>query len=610
MSQKLSQGAATLEIDPRLLDFRNFVLLAWKFLNLPPPTPRQLEIAEWMQYGPKRLQVHAFRGEGKSILAEVFFCWCLYLAYAAPKQCRPEYSLLAVSAAGARAYNFSTFVINLILQWDLLKHLRPRSDGRTSKIQFDVGLAPVQDSPSVRSLGITGQLQGIRANTIVMDDVEAMNNSDTQLQREKLSRAMTEVDAILKPLDDAELGQLFPHLPLKIAKQIAARVIVLGTPQTEETVYNELVGRGYQKRIWPARYPGPKWMQTNGAYLAPKIAEDLENDPGLAAGGGIDAKQGQVTDKRFGELDLVERELSYGRSGFALQFMLDTSLADADRYPLKIRDLIVMDLDPDKAPEKLVWCNDPDRAHKDLECVGFNGDRYFRPLMISDQWASYQGTVMAVDPAGRGKDECSIAVVKMLNSNLFAHHVKGFGPGAGYEDTVLQEIADVAKNFGVNKIVVESNFGDGMFTKLLTPYLRRTHNVSIEEVRSSIQKEKRIIDTLEPVLNSHRLIVDPSVIRRDGVQGEHLSASDKLRYQLMYQLSRITREKGALLHDDRLDVLAMAVSYWTEQMALDADLEMQHRRNAALEQSLREHMAAYSPANVSRYRQPTWINRP
>jgi len=40
--------------------FTNFCDLVWKHLNLPPMTPIQRDIAEYLQYGPKRLQVHAF----------------------------------------------------------------------------------------------------------------------------------------------------------------------------------------------------------------------------------------------------------------------------------------------------------------------------------------------------------------------------------------------------------------------------------------------------------------------------------------------------------------------------------------------------------------------
>ena len=39
----------------------------------------------------------------------------------------------------------------------------------------------------------------------------------------------------------------------------------------------------------------------------------------------------------------------------------------------------------------------------------------------------------------------------------------------------------------------------------------------------------------------------------------------------MYQLSRITRDRGALRHDDRLDALSMACGYWVEHLAQSVD---------------------------------------
>lgn len=582
-----------LTVPVEMLDFRNFVTLAFEHLGLDEPTESQYEIAEYMQYGPSTLQVQALRGQGKSILAELFCVWCLYVAYAGSSN--PEYAILAASAAGNRAYQFSTFCLNLINTWDELAFLRPKPDGRTSTKAFDVGPAPVQDSPSMKSMGITSQIAGSRANCIVLDDVEAANNSATQVQREKLLEMTREVAAVVRPLPPEEsLQKMFPHLAMRIIKQIMWRILVLGTPQTEDTIYTEFSARGYEKRIWPARFPGKRWMTANGIYLAPRLLQLLDEDPSLAEGGGDQANQGQPCDRRFGEMDLQQRELQYGRSGFALQFMLDTSLADADRYPLKLNDLIVMDLNNDVAPERLIWTSDPDFAWKDLDNVGFNGDRYHKPLPFGQDevdWIPYQGTVMAIDPAGRGKDETSVAIVSALNSFLYVRCVKGYGPGSGYEDDVLEDIAKTAAKYGVRKIVAESNFGDGMFEKLLAPHLRRHNPCIVEGIHMNQQKERRIIDTLEPVMNGHRLVVCKSVVEEDRLPpGSSVSVTDQLRYKLMYQMSRLTREKGSLLHDDRLDALALAVGVWVESMALDAQIQMRQRRADAMDRELKRHI--------------------
>lgn len=532
----------------KLTDFRNFLYMVWKHLNLPQPTPIQYDIAEYLQNGPRREVIEAFRGVGKSYITSAFVVHQLLLD--------PEIKVLVVSASKNRSDDFSTFTQRLINDMPVLQHLRPRDEQRNSKISFDVGPAGPSHSPSVKSVGITGQLSGSRADIIVADDIEIPNNSATQMMREKLAEAVKEFDAVLKP---------------------DGRIIYLGTPQTEMSLYEELPSRGYDARIWPARYPSEAVRSRYSGRLAPLVTDLLDRD--------TEGLTGLPTDpKRFTDDDLLERELSYGRSGFSLQFMLDTSLSDGDRYPLKLSDLIVMPLDNDKAPERVIWGRNPQYEIKELPNLGLAGDKYYGPSDTVGSYLDYTGSVMAVDPSGRGADETAYAVVKMLSGQLFvtdAGGVKG-----GYSNEALQALAVVAKRNKVNEIIVESNFGDGMFTELFKPVLYKVHDVTVGEVRHSKQKEHRIIDTLEPVMNQHRLVFDPKVIERDWQSVQGYSQEKAPKYTLAYQMTRITNLRGALAHDDRLDALSMAVSYWTEQMAASADKAMHDRKEELLMETL------------------------
>ena len=148
----------------------------------------------------------------------------------------------------------------------------------------------------------------------------------------------------------------------------------------------------------------------------------------------------------------------------------------------------------------------------------------------------------------------------------------------GYSDATLKDIVKLAKLEGVNAVVIEANFGDGMFTRLIAPHFQKGYPCHIEEVKHSRQKEARIIDTLEPVMRQHKLVVDRNVVVWDYESTKSLPPEKALKYQLFYQMSRITRDTGALAHDDRLDCLAMAVSYWIEQMGQDADRRIQQRQ--------------------------------
>ena len=526
-----------------LKDFRNFLYLCWKQLNLPDPTPVQYDIADYVQNGPKRRVIQAFRGVGKSWITSAYVCHQLLMD--------PTKNILVVSASKQRSDDFSTFTLRLIHEMSILEHLKPREDQRNSKVAFDVGPAPASHAPSVVSKGITSQITGSRADLIIADDVESLNNSATQMMRDKLLETIKEFDAVLKP--DGE-------------------ILYLGTPQTEMTIYSALSERGYKTRIWPARIPSESQQNRMGSTLAP-LVKALTEDVGTP-----------IDPQRFNNEDLMEREASYGRTGFALQFMLDATLSDQNRYPLKLSDLLVMNISGEEGPEKVVWAPDRDRVVNDVPCVGLAGDRYYSPFEVSHSWQKFTGSVLAIDPSGRGADETAYAVVKMLNGYLFVTDAGGIE--GGYDDKALQRLSVIAREQKVNLVLVESNFGDGMFTALLKPVMAKVHKVSIEEVRHSTQKERRIIDTLEPVMNQHRLIINRKVIEQDYDSTRHLSPEKALRYQLFYQMSRINRSKGALAHDDRLDVLAMGVNYWTEQMAQDAERQMKARKVELLDREL------------------------
>jgi hypothetical protein len=546
---------------PALADFRIFMYVVWKHLGLPEPTPVQYDIANYLQNGPRRSVIEAFRGVGKSWITSAFVCWLLLN--------NPQLKILVVSASKERADAFSTFVKRLINEIPMLQHLKPQDGQRDSVIAFDVGPATPDHSPSVKSVGITGQITGSRADILIADDVEVPNNSATQMMRDKLSESVKEFDAILKP---------------------GGRILYLGTPQTEMSLYNQLPERGYEVRIWPALFPEIKTVIKYKGALAPMITKALEADSEQA---------NKPTDpRRFSEEDLMERKASYGKAGFALQFQLDTSLSDADRYPLKVGDLVIQNLNPMMAHLKVAWSAAPELCINDLPNVALTGDRFYRPMWHTDEMSEYTGSVMSIDPSGRGKDETGYACVKALAGNLFLTEAGGIT--GGYDMETLEALAYAAKRNQVKYIIIEANFGDGMFTQLIKPVLARIYPCTVEEVKHSTQKEARIIDTLEPVMSTHRLIVDQRVIQKD------FDTAKDIKQSLFYQMTRLTRDRGALVHDDRLDALAIAVAYWTESMARDNNKAADDIKSVALEKELKKFMGGvlgYKPT------QTTWMSR-
>ena len=242
--------------------------------------------------------------------------------------------------------------------------------------------------------------------------------------------------------------------------------------------------------------------------------------------------------------------------------------------------MIVMDGNKDIAPEKFAYGSAPNQIIKELPCNGIGTDKYYSPIPLPDiKWLPYSYKVMSIDPSGRGKDELAYSIVAVLNAQIFL--LKQGGLQGGYCEQNLTKLAKLAKEYDVNKLKIESNFGDGMFTTLLQPILRKIHPCAIEEVRHNTQKEARIIDTLEPVMLRHKLVVNTSVIQDDYKVYER-----DQQYSFIYQMTRLSRDKGALAHDDRLDVVAMAVAHWLSVMDRDSDTGMEELLEEQLEQWL------------------------
>lgn len=518
----------------------------WAHLQLPVPTPIQLDMAYNLQHAPERFVIQAFRGVGKSWILVAFCLWQLFLD--------AQLKIMVVSASQTLADDFSRFSRQLIDGMELLQHLTPRQGTLDKSIAFNVGPALPSKDPSLKSVGITGQLTGSRADIIVADDIEIPKNSQTHLLRERLAELVKEFDAVLKP---------------------GGRVIYLGTPQVEASLYNRLPERGYIIRIWTAEIPNNAVVYHGrlAEFVTKRIAAGWE--PGTA-----------IDPDRFDEEELYKRRLSYGRIGYALQFMLDTSPSDVDLHPLKCKDLLVTSLDTEMGPAQLVWGSDRSQVIQDLMCGGYEGDHYLSPMWRADEMAKWQGTVMAIDPSGRGKDETGYGIVRYLYGKLYLVAVGGFTDGFGVP--TMEALAKTAKRHAVNYVIVEENFGGGMFAQLLRPYLAKEQTGGIDtewDGWSKGQKELRIMDTLEPLISSHKLVVDRQVIEDDLIV-----QSETPQYSFIYQMTRMARLKGALAHEDRLDAVSMACAYHLDKMARDEDKALQSHKDKVLDGELRTFM--------------------
>lgn len=532
--------------------FIPFLVTSMKWLGFQ-TTDIQKDIASFLEYGPKDIMVQAQRGQAKTTITAMFAVWSLIH--------NPEEVVLIVSAGGKQANEISTLIVKTIMNFPILECLRPdRSKGdRVSVEAFDVHheLKRVNKSPSVACTGVTGNLQGKRAGLLIADDVESQKNSRTAMMRELLLSIIRDFASICS----------------------TGRIIYLGTPQSSDSIYNTLPQSGFTVRIWPGRYPTPEQRENYGDMLAPLLQQRMDKDPSLMTGGGADGSQGQAVDPVYlGEEVLQDKERKQGAAFFQLQHMLSTKLADAERYPLKPVNLVVMRLG-DEVP--VHFTRGMDHNHRRHYAIGTVRVDVSTPQYVSPETAIPSGRVMHVDPAGGGKngDESGYAVVDQLGGNVFVRAVGGV-PG-GYDESNLKALVEVAVRWKPTVLSIEKNFGHGSFTHVLTPLLIAAGvKCQIVEPFESGQKETRIIETLEPVMGRGSLVIDEDVLLTDWSSTGHLPADKRQLYTLMFQLTKITRDRGALNKDDRLDALAGAVNYWLKALGQDSASQEQAARNA------------------------------
>lgn len=547
--------ATSLERDPLKIDSRNFLYKAWKTWFQADPNPLMYDFWEWLTRGPDLQIAMGFRGFSKSFLMVTY---CAHLFYD-----DPEDQILNLAGSVNSAKGNAALLFGMIQGFDWLGHLRPRGFDRQSAQAFDVYGSKHEKSESFASLAIlSGDKTGRRCRVAVLDDVETPTTAASENDRTELRRHVDEVGgAILKP---------------------DGIIRVIGTAQTEDTIYIHHLAdqKGFANRIWPVQYPTPIELGHYGPWLAPSIRTKLEASPELV--------ETATEPVRFPERVIASKRTLFGLHAFRREFLMWTDAGGLETKPLKLRDLIVIDVSvpslqtPLRLPSDLLWAPYPANAIPDLSVDSLNGDStlYF-PMdtpTFRDYWQAPDRTILQIDPSGGGADEVVWDVLSELAGRVFllasGASLQGFTAGT------MSAIAKMAKQWGVQRVRIEKNFGGGMFSELLRPYLlKECCECSIEEEWATGAKEARIVDTLEPVISDHRLVVNRSVLMQDyPILYDTVEDSKKRNYRLTYQLTRITREKGGLPHDDRVDCLSAGVASFIGNLKREMEKAAQDAR--------------------------------
>lgn len=539
-------------------DFRDFAVDGMAFLGFD-TTEMQEDIAEYMQNGPRLRMVMAQRGEAKSTLAALYAVWRIVQ--------RPSTRVLIVSAGEGQASEVATLVVRLIQTWDILECFRPdRMQGdRTSTLAFDVhfSLKGLDKSPSVACAGITSNLPGKRADLLIPDDIESNKNGLSATQRAQLMHLSKEFSSICTHGD----------------------ILYLGTPQSKDSIYNTLQGRGFEIRIWPGRYPTEEEEERYAGRLAPFIITRMYADPSLRKGGGIDGTRGQPADPgRYTDADLVEKELDKGPEDFQLQYMLDTSLVDAMRQQLRLSDLIVANFSPELLPEIVAWQAAPKYEVTLGNDFPVTMAKMYYAAPTESHFVAPKDVFAFIDPAGGGADEIGIGAACAVGPYIHVLDVAGIR--GGLNDANELEICDFMRRNKVNRIRVESNMGHGLFEINLRAIFMKHDDLAhlalcVTGEYSTGQKEKRIIDSMVSAMQRHRVVVHQRVFDSDVKYGKQHGHEQRTGFSLWYQMANITTDRNSLPHDDRLEAMAGAVREF--KFVLDQD---EHKAAAARVEAL------------------------
>jgi hypothetical protein len=537
----------------------------------------QIDIGRFLQSDVQKGMIQAQRSQAKSTIVAMFAVWQLI------HDCK--HRILIISAGSEVAAEIANWVIQIIMNWDILACMRPdRQHGdRASSKAFDIHwqLKGAEKSPSIACIGITANMQGRRADLLIPDDIESSKNGMTEVQRQALEHLSKDFTSICQK----------------------GRIMYLGTPQTVDSIYNNLSMRGYEIRVWTGRVPTNEEAKHYGDTLAPYIRQMMD-DPKNQIGGGVDGTRGQPTDPVIlGEEALTSKELDQGAAYFNLQHMLNTELSDENRHPLKTKNLLVMPFPIDKGPGEITWMPSPQNK---IDVTGKFSckPQFFRPFGISEKTYEYEGKHMYVDTAGGGKngDETVAAVTYFLHGYIFLAEILKLA--GGYGNDKYKALSKLAYKHQVNSIDVEKNFGFGAFASAWKPILIKTYKdmgasgcPPVEDVWETGQKELRIIDTLEPIMGRHKLVVHEDLLDYDVESVSRHPLDQRESYKLFHQMSKITVEKGSLIHDDSLDAIAGSCRKWVEHIAVDEQTRMAQKETDENVDFFAEWGAEIGPAN-------------
>lgn len=572
-----------------LSDFINFAEVYWRFLSLSKLNETQKDICRFLQYGfnpdfeekpeekIERILITGYRGMSKSYLTVAYAAWRLYRD--------PYEKICIVSATSDRAVAFLKQLKTFIFNYKELKFLIPKKDDPNTTEYFNVAPAKLgEGSYSVISKGVFGTVTGFRTNLVIFDDIEVEATALSPTRRERLISRVAEFEHLIEQNEYTDLR--------------GVKILALGTPQTQDSIYMKLPKKGFKKRIWTVYYPIGEQLETLRPYLSPLYLNKIKLNPSLIENiNGMKKTYGAVTDDsgRFTPEVLLNRERSVGSNNFNREYMLDINTS-AEDFPFKLSDFIVDTINHNNAHYNYKHSNMAENELVDLR--EFNpsmllSDRFYKASYKSNDVKPYDYKIMSLDPSGVGKDETSYAIIGVLDGFIYLIDIGGFKGEGGFTKKNINHICDIAIKNEVNTLLVETNSIGAAFVPLLTDTLAiktvdvNKKGIAVEGYYNTINKKARILKHLTPLLQANKIVINKSIIETEidnavkKYMEEGIDEETAIQYTFLYQLTRFrigNNHQISIAFDDRIDAFNTALMYIEELAAKDSEKASSKRK--------------------------------
>ena len=478
--------------EPKPVSFLAFFLMwakrmGWEVPNL------HVRVCIWLEQCDDPVRVlMVFRGAAKSTIYAVYKAWKLY-------RNRKNRSLVW-AADDPLSTKLTRDTLNVLRRHPLCGGMLPSKPGAQA---FWVNGSIDARNPSMQAVGVNGNATGARADDVDFDDVEVPKNIKTPEARQNLRLKIEESTHIAVP---------------------GAQKTYIGTPHTHDSIYTEQIEGGAAVLKIPLFEHAKRYTDTKT-----QVAFGFDFDPGpdglyVLAGIGKFAR-------------LMKEGVDYRIGGTA-----PDSVGILGRRSIVFRSPpgVVIDICAGNAwPERFTRENIEQRRKDTRTLNGWDSQYQLEAKPISDTrldparmipydakpvitYANREavmrlGKVRIVGAACRwdcslGKVKSDASALTLVLTDAAGHLYWQFAEGlTGDLDEQCKRVKDLVIEYQIPRVTVETNGPGGFVPARLRKFLAGTGCAVVEDF-STVNKQKRILDALEPPLSMGVLWAHTSVI--------------------------------------------------------------------------------------------------